>query len=276
MTFQLDPDKVLVGRPAGHLEGRQVLARDAGLGGRHLLRLHRRDHEHQDARRRDSRDHDEGARRPDRRRPLRLHPPRAHLGEGVDRRPDRVASSPSCRWSARGRTSSPSSAGGGSSRMEPNPEWRGEAPNFDEIQYIKYGNQDARRARAYARRGRHGRRGRGLDLRADRRRAEHRDEVEPQPSLSPQLAFNLCPEDGVPGRGVQPGVQELEVRQAIAYGIDRERINAIAAKDTSFVANSILPTWYSAPSTPSPRADLPVRPGAGQPDPRRRRVGVER
>ena len=28
-------------------------------------------------------------------------------------------------------------------RMEPNPEWRGEAPNFDEIQYIKYGTEDA-------------------------------------------------------------------------------------------------------------------------------------
>ncbi len=28
-------------------------------------------------------------------------------------------------------------------RMEPNPEWRGDAPNFDEIQYIKYGTEDA-------------------------------------------------------------------------------------------------------------------------------------
>ena len=29
--------------------------------------------------------------------------------------------------------------------MEKNPEWQGEEPGFDEVQYIKYGNQDADR-----------------------------------------------------------------------------------------------------------------------------------
>ena len=36
------------------------------------------------------------------------------------------------------------------------------------------------------------------------------------------------------------------MRQAIAYAIDRERINAIAARDTSFPAHGILPEFYKS------------------------------
>jgi peptide/nickel transport system substrate-binding protein len=128
-------------------------------------------------------------------------------------------------------------------RMEPNPEWRGEQPSFDEVQYIKYGNQDGVEraltlgevdmiveveASTFGRIG-------------DEPNIETRSS--PQPAYS-ELAFNLCPEDLCPDAEFNPAIQELEVRQAIAYGLDRERINAIAAKGTSFVANAILPTWY--------------------------------
>jgi peptide/nickel transport system substrate-binding protein len=41
-------------------------------------------------------------------------------------------------------------------------------------------------------------------------------------------------------------VQEKTVRQAIAYAIDRERINEISALGTSFVANGILPSFYES------------------------------
>ena len=128
-------------------------------------------------------------------------------------------------------------------RMEPNQEWRGEQPNFDEIQYVKYGNQDGvERALTL------GEVDMVVEVEASTfgRIAEEPNietKTSPQPAYS-QLAFNLCPEKECPDAVFNPAIQELDVRQAIAYGIDRERINAIAAKGTSFVANSILPTWY--------------------------------
>src|SRR5690606_1280002 len=61
-----------------------------------------------------------------------------------------------------------------------------------------------------------------------------------------ELAFNLCPEDICPDARVNRAIQDLPVRQAIAYSIDRERINEIAAAGTSFVANGLLPSYYKA------------------------------
>ena len=56
-----------------------------------------------------------------------------------------------------------------------------------------------------------------------------------------ELAFNLCSEQDCPDAKFNPAVQDQAVRQAIAYTIDRERINEISALGTSFVANGILP-----------------------------------
>jgi peptide/nickel transport system substrate-binding protein len=67
----------------------------------------------------------------------------------------------------------------------------------------------------------------------------------PAPAFT-QLAFNLCPEKLCPDANFNPAIQELDVRQAIAYSIDRERINEIAARGTSFVANGFLPSFYTA------------------------------
>jgi peptide/nickel transport system substrate-binding protein len=41
-------------------------------------------------------------------------------------------------------------------------------------------------------------------------------------------------------------VQDRTVRQAIAYAIDRNKLNEIATRGTSFVANGILPSYYKA------------------------------
>ena len=127
--------------------------------------------------------------------------------------------------------------------MEKNPEWQGEEPGFDEVQYIKYGNQDAvERALTLGE----------IDMVVEveastfERLAEEPD-IETRSSPSPsytQLAFNLCPENLCPDAEFNPAVQELEVRQAIAYGIDRNRINEIAGKGAGFVANGILPSYY--------------------------------
>ena len=89
-------------------------------------------------------------------------------------------------------------------RMEPNPEWRGEPPAFDEIQFIRYGSQDAAE--------------RALTL----GEVDFLPEVEPAtferlgnqegievvnaPTYSfTELAFNLCSEENCPDAQVQPG-----------------------------------------------------------------------
>ena len=54
----------------------------------------------------------------------------------------------------------------------------------------------------------------------------------------------MCPKEICPDANVNPAIQDLPVRQALAYAIDRERINQIAASGTSFVANGLLPSSY--------------------------------
>ncbi|MCB0870697.1 MAG: peptide ABC transporter substrate-binding protein [Solirubrobacterales bacterium] len=127
--------------------------------------------------------------------------------------------------------------------MQQNQEFSGKKPNFSELQFIKYGNQDAVE--------------RGLQLgeidlvpevqAATFERLGEQANVETVDSPSPaftQLAFNLCPPDLCPDANFNPAIQDLPVRQAIAYSIDRERINQIAASGTSFVANGLLPSFY--------------------------------
>ena len=129
--------------------------------------------------------------------------------------------------------------------MERNPEWRGEEPAYDELQFIKYGSNDAvERALTLGE----------IDIitevqPATFERLGEEDGIEtlraPTASFT-QLSFNLCSEKECPDAQFNPAVQDLDVRQAIAYGIDRERINAIATQDTSFVAHGLLPSFYKS------------------------------
>jgi peptide/nickel transport system substrate-binding protein len=129
--------------------------------------------------------------------------------------------------------------------MRRNPHWRGTRPRFDGIQFIKYGTQDAveralqlgeidyvhdAQSTSFARLGR---------LR------DIKTVASPSPSFT-ELAFNLCSKAHCPDAQFNPAVQDRTVRQAIAYGIDRGRINTIAARGTSFVGHGLLPQFYKS------------------------------
>lgn len=127
--------------------------------------------------------------------------------------------------------------------MDKNPEFSGSEPKFDQIQFIKYGNQDAvERALQLGE----------IDLIPDVQPSNFErlaDEANVETMNSPsvtftELAFNMCPKEICPDANVNPAIQDLPVRQALAYAIDRERINQIAASGTSFVANGLLPSSY--------------------------------
>jgi peptide/nickel transport system substrate-binding protein len=130
-------------------------------------------------------------------------------------------------------------------KMERNPEFDGDPGAYDEIQWIKYGNQDAVE--------------RALDLgeidmvrevdASSFARLGESDNVGTSRSSTPaytELAFNLCSEKFCPDAEFNPAVQDRTVRQAIAYSIDRDKLNEIATRGTSFVANGILPSYYKA------------------------------
>jgi peptide/nickel transport system substrate-binding protein len=128
-------------------------------------------------------------------------------------------------------------------RMERNPEFRGPAPKFREIQFIKYGSADAvTRALTLGEvdlveevpKGAFERLGRERNIETIR---------SPSPEFT-QLAFNLCERDRCPDARLNPAVQDRAVRQAVAFAVDRERINEIAARGTSFVGHGLLPEWY--------------------------------
>jgi peptide/nickel transport system substrate-binding protein len=139
--------------------------------------------------------------------------------------------------------------------MSRNRYYNGPKPKFDEIQWIKYGTNDAvERAltlgeidiipevqdAAFAR----------LD------KAKNVTGVKaPSPSFT-QLSFNLCNEQNCPDAKFNPGVQDRTVRQAIAYAVDRKRINQIASRGTSFEGHGLLPefykSFYSVPSEDYP------------------------
>jgi len=129
-------------------------------------------------------------------------------------------------------------------RMQRNPYWRGKTkPAFDEIQWIKYGSPDAvGRALTLGeadlipevQEGAFDRIGKTQNIKAVKA---------PSPSFT-ELAFNLCPRKICPDAKHNPAVQDRTVRQAIAYAVDRERINEIANRSTSFPGHGLLPSYY--------------------------------
>jgi len=130
-------------------------------------------------------------------------------------------------------------------RMEKNPEWTGPEPGFDEVQYIKYGNQDA--VERALRLGE-------VDMVVEVdpstfERIQEDPDIEVASSSSPsytELAFNLCPEKLCPDAELNPAIQDEAVRQAIAFAVDRDRVNAISARGTAFPGMGILPPFYES------------------------------
>jgi peptide/nickel transport system substrate-binding protein len=128
-------------------------------------------------------------------------------------------------------------------RMERNPNWRGKRPAFDELQWIKYGSADAvERALTLGE----------VDMmtEVDPAAFERLGETEnievvqaPSPSFT-ELAFNMCPRSECPDAKYNPAIQDRTVRQAIGFAVDRERINQIANRGTSFPGHGLLPSYY--------------------------------
>ena len=129
--------------------------------------------------------------------------------------------------------------------MQRNPNFRGPAPAYDKIEFIRYGNQDAAE--------------RALQLgevdivpevsAAGFARLGDQPDIKTFQASSPaytELAFNMCPAKICPDANFNPAIQDRAVRQAIAYSVNRERINAIAAQGTSFPAHGILPSFYKS------------------------------
>jgi peptide/nickel transport system substrate-binding protein len=141
-------------------------------------------------------------------------------------------------------------------RMTRNPNFTGKKPAFDEVQWIKYGNSDAvDRALTLGEidvipeveQSSYARLGKTKDIKAI---------SAPSPSFT-QLAFNLCTKKICPDAKFNPAVQDVTVRQAIAYAIDRDRINKIGARGTAFPGQGLLPNFYKAFFTP-PAQDYPL------------------
>jgi peptide/nickel transport system substrate-binding protein len=141
-------------------------------------------------------------------------------------------------------------------KLDRNPYWRGPKPKFDEIQIIKYGNTDAVEralqlgeidlvreveASSFARLG----------------KVKNIKTVQaPSPSFT-ELSFNNCSKANCPDAKFNPAVQDVAVHQAIAYAVDRAKVNAIANRGTSFVAHGLLPQFYKT-FYQQPAADYPV------------------
>jgi peptide/nickel transport system substrate-binding protein len=143
-------------------------------------------------------------------------------------------------------------------RMTRNPNFRGDTPAYDEIDYIKYGNQDAvERALQLGE----------IDMvlevsPSNFERLGSEPNIDTLRSSSPsytELSFNLCPARDCPDGDRNPAVLDRSVRQAIAYSIDRERINVIASRETAFPAHGILPDFYKS-FYEQPEQDYPFDP----------------
>jgi peptide/nickel transport system substrate-binding protein len=128
-------------------------------------------------------------------------------------------------------------------RMEPNPNFRGPKPKFDELDWIKYGSDDAvERALSLGE----------IDVIAEVQpatfeRVGQMKGIKTVKAASPsftELAFNLCSKQHCPDAKFNPAIQDRTVRQAIGFAVDRNRINEISTRNTSFVGHGILPNYY--------------------------------
>jgi peptide/nickel transport system substrate-binding protein len=142
--------------------------------------------------------------------------------------------------------------------MERNPNWRGAEPKYDEIQFIKYGTTDA-----VVRALKLGEIDGTMEVEPTSfDQLDNADDIEPVRAPSPsftQLAFNLCSKANCPDGKVNPGVQDRAVRQAVAYAVDRNRVNEISSRGTSFVGHGILPAYYKS-FYEKPAQDYPYDP----------------
>lgn len=129
--------------------------------------------------------------------------------------------------------------------LERNPEFNGPEPKYSKIEFIKYGNQDAVERAVQVGEV-------DMDIKVSAgnfKRLGEQSNIEALQASSPsytQMAFNVCPEELCPDAKRNPAVTDRAVRQAVGYAVDRERINEIATRGTSFVGSGILPPYYKS------------------------------
>lgn len=143
-------------------------------------------------------------------------------------------------------------------KMTRNANWRGAKPTYDEIDFIQYGSADAvDRALQLGE----------IDLNPNEQyqsaarvgKLENVQVVSSAVGGFDELAFDICPPAICPDAKVNPAIRDRTVRQAIAYAVDRKRINQIAYRDTAVVGDAILPAYYkSFYTTPSQTYQLDV------------------
>lgn len=143
--------------------------------------------------------------------------------------------------------------------MRRNPHWRGARPKFDGIQFIKYGTSDAAERALQLGEVDYVHKVQSTSFERLGRQPDVETVAGPSPGFT-QLAFNMCPEEICPDAKANPAVRDRTVRQAIAYAIDRERINEIAARGTSFPGHGLLPEFYKS-FYRVPAQDYPYDPG---------------
>ena len=126
-------------------------------------------------------------------------------------------------------------------RMERNPNWRGAEAGVRRAPVDQVRQRRRRRARAHARRGRHRcprcrRRPSSGSARREHQDREgavavvHRAGVQPVPARATART-----------RSTTRPSRTATVRQAIGFAVDRERINEIATRNTSFPGHGLLP-----------------------------------
>ena len=204
VTFKLVRGAQVVRRPADHLQGRQVQPRDVRPQQPAVRELRRERHLDRDAGRPDGGDQEPS--NPTRGSSAACSPTSCPSTSGAR---CRSSSSPAptsrrSRWSAAAPTSSREFQRGRIIRMTRNPYFRGAKPKFDEIQWIKYGTNDAVERALHARRDRPHPRG-------PRRRPSRASAKTKTSRRSTRLAVvhpaRLQPlqQAELPGREVQPG-----------------------------------------------------------------------
>ena len=130
-------------------------------------------------------------------------------------------------------------------QMVRNPNFRGTKPAYDELAFIKYGSQDA--VDRALQTGEIDFDGHQSSSSAGRlAKLKNVQVISAAAGAYDELAFNLCPTSICPNGKVNPAIQDRTVRQAIAYAVDRQKINEIAYRGTAFPGNGILPSYYKS------------------------------
>ena len=157
--------------------------------------------------------------------------------------------------------------------MERNPSGAASPGPYDEIQFIKYGNQDAVERALQLGEIDMVREVEAGELRAPRHPGERRDAAAAPLPPTPSSRSTSAPSSYCPDAEFNPAIQDRTVRQAIAYAVDRDQ-DPGDRLPRDVVRRQRDPAVLLQVVLRDARADLPVRPRPRQPDARRRRLGA--